>query len=57
MNILTHKDLTKVFQVTILLVGLLLALGVFHTNRLISARFDSSVTTLDSLLPSKSSNR
>lgn len=50
------KELMKIFQLTILLVGILIILGVFYIDRSLSSRFESSMLTLEPLLPSKNIN-
>ena len=51
------KETINLFQLTILLVGMLLVLGVFYIERSINYQFASSKLTLDSLLRSQSINK
>lgn len=43
----------KTDKLIILLFGLVLLSGLFYLNRLVSSNFESSMLTLDFLLPSK----
>lgn len=52
---LTIKKST-LFQLMILLTLIFLVLEVFYIDRSISFEFESSITNLDSLLPTKNSN-
>ena len=56
---LTFKitKLMNIFQLTILLVGILLVLNLFYINRFVNSHFEPSMLTLDSLLPSKNAER
>ncbi len=44
------KESMKIFQLTILLVGILLAMSIFCIDRSISSQFKSSMLTLKPLL-------
>ncbi len=48
------KELLSIDKLIILLFGLVLLSGAFYVNRSISSKFESSMLTLDFLLPSKS---